>query len=96
MIILFLGLVLTSQALIQVDNTVESDEYIPVHDDYTDSDSFVIFTVATDANDPYNRFVRSLKVFDMDKYLKVRVEPSLLSIKFEDFTLILILDSGNE
>ena len=34
-------------------------------------DKFVIFTVASDDNDPYQRYKRSLRVFNMERYLKV-------------------------
>ena len=71
MIVLWLSLVTAVQCLISVDDSVEAEYSLASDAESTALDNFVIFTVATEANDPYMRFVRSLKVFGMDQYLQV-------------------------
>ena len=57
-----------------MDNSVETEYSIATeYEDLTPNGNFVIFTVATEANDPFDRFVRSLRVFDLDQYLQVRM-----------------------
>ena len=80
--LLFLSLVSLTTALISVEtNEVDTEdidtkivERKPLKD-YNDEpfdDKFVIFTVASDDNDPYQRYRRSLRVFNMERYLRVR------------------------
>ena len=72
MLLLWLCLVAGVRGLIPVDNDVEPEYTVATDDDESSpSDNFVIFTVATEANDPFQRYVRSLKVFDMDQHLQV-------------------------
>ena len=74
MLVLWLSLLTLTQGLIDVDNSVDAEYSIAAdYEDLTPDGNFVIFTVATEANDPFNRFVRSLKVFDLDQYLQVRM-----------------------
>ena len=74
MLILWLSLLTLTQGLIDVDNSVESEYSIATeYEDLTPNGNFVIFTVATEANDPFDRFVRSLRVFDLDQYLQVKI-----------------------
>ena len=54
-------LLCSALSLIEV-NTVESND---------GNINFIIFTVASENNDAYQRFVRSLKVFGMDSNLQV-------------------------
>ncbi|XP_063681239.1 procollagen-lysine,2-oxoglutarate 5-dioxygenase-like [Bolinopsis microptera] len=71
MLLLWLSLVAGVQGLIPVDNDVEPEYAVATDDDEsTPSDYFVIFTVATEENDPFQRYVRSLKIFDMDQHLQ--------------------------
>eukprot|EP00116_Pleurobrachia_bachei_P011811 sb/3472073/ len=78
--LLFLSLVSLTTALISVEtNEVDTED---VHTtivereppkNYSDEpfdDKFVIFTVASDDNDPYQRYRRSLRVFNMERYLR--------------------------
>lgn len=67
--VLWLFFLATAHGLIEVDNSVETEYSLTTEE--TVHDNFVIFTVASEANDPYMRYVRSLKVFGMDKYLQV-------------------------
>ena len=51
-------------------NDVMNDNVIVPYKEEMEDD-FVIFTVASEDNDPLQRYVRSLRVFGMDKYLQV-------------------------
>ena len=82
----WLLILLTSvTALIKVENVADSllldngsDETSATANDVDQvSNNFIIFTVASDNNDPYQRYVRSLGVFGMDKYLQVGYRVSL-------------------
>ena len=77
-----LSLACISHSLIEVAKNADAnlsevieDEYDVTEalDDVTQSqeDKFVIFTVASEDNDPFQRYLRSLRVFDMEKYLQV-------------------------
>ena len=94
MLVLWVSLIAAAHALITVDNTVESEYSVApdVEEHSTADDNFVIFTVATEANDPFMRFVRSLKVFDMDRYLQVQRQ-SVISIYLQDGDSILYCHS---
>jgi len=73
-------LLLLANGLISVENNVEAvvEDTISAEDitpaDPTLADSkLVIFTVATEENDPFLRFVRSLKIYNLDASLEVRI-----------------------
>nr|AQX17749.1 procollagen-lysine 5-dioxygenase [Hormiphora californensis] len=79
--LLLLSVLSLSTALIEVENNavepeeetlaaiVEREPAINYNDEPFD-DKFLIFTVASDDNDPYQRYRRSLRIFNMERYLK--------------------------